>query len=107
MVDPEEALSKCAWCNKAINVDVEVFGMGVKLRPNVDFSEHEGNAMHIKLTCVEKTICVIVTTDGSDAKKDGNDLMVMMCSEQCAQDLKKALNEDKTLGDSLESIGML
>ena len=33
--------------------------------------------------------------------------MIMTCSEVCAQDLKKALNEDKTLGDSLEDIGML
>ena len=107
MLDSEEALSMCAWCNEAITDDVEVFGMGVKLRPNVDLSEYKGNAMQIDLTCIDKTICVIVTADDSDAKKDGKDLMIMTCSEQCSQDLQKALIEDKTLGDSLEDIGML
>ncbi len=107
MLDPEEVLSKCAWCNKAISEDVEVFGMGVKLRVDVDLSEYKGNVMPVALTCTDKTINVIVTTDDSDAKKDGKDIMIMTCSMQCSKDLQKALIEDKTLGDSLEEIGLL
>jgi len=107
MTDLKKELTKCTWCKQLISDDMEVFGMGVKLRPNVDLSEYKGKVMPVSLTCVDKTIHVIVTSDDSDAKRDGKDLMIMTCSEQCAQDLKKALNEDKTLGDSLEEIGML
>ena len=106
-IEPEEVLSMCAWCNKDIGEGQEVFGMGGKLRPNVDVSKYKGKVMPITLTCVEKTVCVIVTTDDSDAKRDGKDVMFMICSEQCGYDLKEALNEDKSLGDSLEEIGML
>ena len=107
MIDPEEVFSTCAWCNKSIAADSEVFGMGVKIRPDFDLSGYKGDVMPINLTCVDKTIHVFVTPDDSEAKNDGKDLMITACSEQCSQDLKEALNEDKTLGDSLEDIGML
>ena len=69
MIDPEDVLTICAWCNKEISEDVEVFGMGVKTRPDFDLSEYKGGVMPMNLTCVDKTIHVIVTTDDSEAKK--------------------------------------
>lgn len=64
----------CAWCNKEILEDVEVFGFGARARPGIDLSGQEGTIIQIPLTLESKTVPAAVVTSGSEAKKQGYDL---------------------------------
>ncbi len=36
IIPDKEALSRCAWCQSHISDDMEVFGAGAKLKPNIN-----------------------------------------------------------------------
>lgn len=99
IISDEEGLSKCAWCHKHISDDVEVFGSGATLTQDMDLSEYEGYCIQIHLVSEEKPIYMMVTAEGSDAKKDGNDAMFLFCSEACGQKLKDVLDKEMSLGN--------
>ncbi|NOY64526.1 MAG: hypothetical protein GXO97_03910 [Nitrospirae bacterium] len=87
----------CAWCNKEISEDSEVFGLGARIIKNILSKEMEGKIIPFQLVKTDKTIPAIVTTSDSEAKKDGYDLLFMTCSKACAESLKKTLNKEKEL----------
>ena len=103
--DPEPFLSLCAWCGKAIPENTECFGAGGKTRDGINVRKHEGRVI-IMVTGDREVPCLVTTRD-SQAKKDGKDLMFMLCSELCGQKLKAAFRQDRALiGDSpLDSFG--
>jgi hypothetical protein len=103
-ISAEEALGKCAWCGKRIADDLEVYGFGARIRPDIDLSEHEGEAIELTLLTKDRSVPMMVTSEASEAKRDGNDLMFMVCSEQCGKEMKAALEEEKALGDMLDRI---
>ncbi|MGD9240208.1 MAG: hypothetical protein PVG69_09300, partial [Desulfobacterales bacterium] len=88
IIPDNEALSKCAWCESHITEHMEVFGFGAKLMPNVDLSEYEGHCIQIGLVSEEKSVYMMVTGQGSEAKSDGKDGMFLVCSEACGKKLK-------------------
>jgi hypothetical protein len=98
IIPDEEAMSKCAWCQNHIIDDMEVFGAGAKLKPDVDLSEYEGHCIRIGLVSEEKPIYMMVTAQGSEAKKDGKDCMFLFCSEECGKKLKNVLDKEISLG---------
>ncbi len=85
----------CAWCNKTIPEDSEVFGLGAKVKQGFDIKNKEGKIIRLSLALTNKTVPAIVTTSNSDAKKEGKDLMFMTCSQGCAGNLKDALQKEK------------
>jgi len=103
-IDPEEALSCCCWCGKPIPEEVELFGLGGKAMPGVDLSDFEGSAIQIKVPTTGITFCAIVTLPDSDARKDGNDFMFVLCSSRCAYELKTLLNKEIYLDDILAGV---
>jgi len=86
-------MNTCAWCKKNIPDNVEVFGMGAKIRQGINLKHKEGQYLKLSLLN-DRTVHGFVTTEGSDAKEDGYDLMFMACSEECANDMRNALQEE-------------
>jgi hypothetical protein len=80
----------CAWCNKAIDRDSEVFAVGAKARKGMNLKPYEGSVIQIVLTHINKTVPAIVTMRNSEARKDKNDLLFLVCGKKCSELLKKA-----------------
>ena len=93
--EDEEPVHLCAWCNKVIERDSEVFAVGAKARKSMNLKPYEGSTIQITLTHVNKTVPATVPTGNSEAKKDGNDLLFMICGKKCGELLKKALLKER------------
>jgi hypothetical protein len=104
IVPDKEALSRCTWCQSYITDDMEVFGFGAKLKPNVDLSEYEKHCIQIVLISEENPVYMMVTAQGSEAKNDGKDGMFLVCSEKCAKKLKRVLEKEISLGNMFETV---
>ncbi len=97
----EEAMGQCAWCGKVISEDTPVFGFGAKKRPQIDITEFKGLAIKMHLTKQNKDITAFVTTSDSQAKKDGYDFMFLVCSKECAREMKSVMDEEIALGEAI------
>jgi len=104
IISDEEAIGRCAWCRNQISDDIEVFAVGAKVRPGADLSDYEGKAIQLMIVSEDRFIPMVVTTDVSEARNDGNDVMFLVCSELCGKEMKCALERDKSLGDVFEGI---
>ena len=104
IIPDKEALSKCAWCQSHIDDHIEVFGLGAKLKSNVDLSEYESHCIQIGLASEEKSVYMMVTGQGSEAKNEGKDGMFLVCSEKCAKKLKKVLEQGISLGEMFKKV---
>jgi hypothetical protein len=72
--------------------------IGCKKRPGVNISKYEGRIMPVKMAILGKTIWAIVPTAESDSRRAGNDFFFTLCSEDCEDKLKEALNLEKEIG---------
>lgn len=104
IIPDEEALGQCAACGDRISDEMEVFGIGVKFRQEVALAEYEGHCIQISLASDGKPFFMLVTAKDSDAKKDGNDGMLICCSEACGNQLKTALDKDISMAGMFASI---
>jgi len=87
----ERLQSECGWCGEAIGEDEPVFGLGGKATSGIDLSLVQGKVVEIVLESAGKHVLAAVSAFDSDAKKAGNDLMFMVCSEACGRELQAAL----------------
>ena len=94
-------MNTCAWCNKRIPEDCEVFGFGAKIRQGIDLEDQEGKTISLFLALANKTVPAIATTGNSEAKRKGYDLMFMTCSQACAESLKEALQKEIDIVDNI------
>jgi len=104
IIPDKEALSKCAWCQRHIADHMEVFGFGAKLKSKIDLSEYESHCIEIGLVSEEKSVFMMVTAQGSEAKNDGKDVMFLVCSETCGKKLKKVLEKEISLGKMFKTV---
>lgn len=95
IVDDEDVLRTCAWCNKTIAPNIEVFSLGAKAQKGTYIERYRGSAIQMQLRHVDRTVSAIVPTSDSQARKDGNDFLFMLCSEQCAKQLRRALVKER------------
>jgi len=93
--DDEDVFHICAWCNKTIAGDTEVFSLGAKAQKGTDMKRYRGSAVRIQLTHDARTVSAMVPTSGSQARRAGNDVLFMLCSERCAKQLRRALVKEK------------
>ncbi len=89
------AWQRCAWCDKRIDPEAEVFGCGARTIPGIDLSAKEGEALPLYLALSHRTVPALVVPRDSQAKREGNDLYFLICSESCGRVLKEALERDK------------
>jgi len=94
MIDQYETASTCTWCNKKISKGSEIFSLGAKVKAGVDVQGMSGRAIRLLLPESGKIIIAMVPAHDSMAKKDGNDLLFGVCSQECGEALKLALQED-------------
>lgn len=103
--------SECCWCGKKISKHSPVYGLNAKFRKDAETPPVEVEGYVIDLYVHEsmdsadyKPVKAIVTGKNSDAKKEGIDLIFMLCSEECGHELKEILQADigfidKVLGE--------
>ena len=103
-ISDAEVLGKCAWCAKKIAEDSEVFGFGATIRLDAYLSKYEGEAITLPIVTEERSVPMLVTSEVSEAKRAGNDVMFMFCSEKCCPYMKNALEVEKSLGDMFSGI---
>jgi hypothetical protein len=88
---------RCSWCMKKINEDKECFGLSVKFVKGVNLKQDEGTIKSIFLTTRNTSVPMIVVAEDSEAKKQGQDGIFVLCSDKCGVKMKKTLNEEINL----------
>lgn len=89
----EEALSSCAWCRESIREDQEVYGLAAEARMGFDLTPWRGGVLPVPGPDGEDIPCLVVT-EGSGAFEDGQDLHFMVCSLDCADELREFLEDE-------------
>ncbi len=107
IIPDEEGMSKCAWCGKEIDEESAVYAFGIKFQPGVDLTEYEGKLIALSIITKDKKVPMLVTTEDSEAKEDGNDAMFMTCSNECGMEMRDILMEEKSIGDMLKEVHSL
>ena len=97
IVPDSDALDRCTWCQVHIDENSEVFGIGIKFRPEADLLDYQSHCIELELLSENRSVCMIVSKEGSPAKEQGKDGMFMVCSKKCADQLKKTLEEEVSL----------
>jgi hypothetical protein len=104
IIPDEDALGTCALCNGRIYEDEEVFAIGTKFQSGVDLTEYAGHCIEISLNSEEKTMNMMVTAEGSEAKLQNKDGMFLVCSEGCGTKLKDVLKKEVSSGDMFDTV---
>lgn len=94
----EEEDDRCAYCDKEIDQDSEVFAVLLTIEEVHDLKDREGEMISVCLEEANRSIPAMVVTEDSDAKKDGGDIGFMTCSEGCAQTLTATLQREIDFG---------
>jgi hypothetical protein len=88
---------RCSLCMKKINEDKECFGLSVKFVKGVNLKQDEGTIKSIYLTTRNTSVPMIVVAEDSEAKKQGQDGIFVLCSDKCGVKMKKTINEEINL----------
>ncbi len=96
-----EEIYKCAFCRKEMNPGKEVYGLGVRLRAELEYRGAVGRRTAVQLLLGGREIECMVTADGSQARNEGWDLIFMVCSEKCGKELKKLLEKEEDLFEEI------
>jgi hypothetical protein len=93
-------LHTCAWCKLRVAEGSEVFSVGAKLKDVAVLSGQAGRFLHLELLTIPgKTVHCIIVADDSEAKKQGWDLALMACSQDCAASLRDAMRKEIYIGE--------
>jgi hypothetical protein len=82
---------RCAYCEKKLHSGAEVFGLGARLKEELEYPGAVGRSMTVELPVQGRELECMVTADGSQARLEGWDLIFMVCSEECGAALKALL----------------
>ncbi len=104
IISDEEGFGKCAWCGSQIDEEFPVYGFGIMFKSAIDLSKFEGKFIELSILTQNKTVPMLITIEGSDAKEDGNDAMFMTCTEKCGKEMKDAMLKEKSLGNMFDRI---
>jgi hypothetical protein len=96
--DVKAFMGTCGWCGAAIAADDPRYGFGIKLKVVFDRGPEAPRVLRWPLVSAAKEIPLAVSQPGSDALKEGYDLLVQTCSLECGEACKAALEEDQRIG---------
>lgn len=91
----DEVFEICAWCKKSIPEDDEVFGVGGTFPEKSDLKQKDGEKVTFDLKGADKDVSGFAPPFYSDARQEGQDVLFMLCSEECRDDLKEAFGKEK------------
>lgn len=94
----ENLFHRCAWCGDAIQDD-NYYGFGAKASLDIDLEDRAGQFVSLNLSLMEKTVIALVPTALGAPELEGHDLIFITCSEECARDLKDALDLERDVFD--------
>ena len=89
-------LSHCCWCNLEIEEDSERFSINTKFRDPKDYQKNAGKIVEFFVPRLDRSIMALAVTSDSEAKKQGYEIMFVICSERCREEVSAALREDIT-----------
>ncbi len=92
---------RCAQCGSKIRSGADVYGLGVKLKKELEYPGAVGRSMTVHLPVQGREVECMVTADGSQARAEGWDLIFMVCSEECGAELKSLLEEEGSLFEEI------
>ena len=97
MAEPEkeDLFHQCAWCGNPILEHEDYFGFTAKANPNIDLSDKSGQFVSLKLSLLDKTIFALVPDESIARGLGRHDLLFITCSEDCASNLKDALDLER------------
>lgn len=84
----------CAWCSKKIRENDPLSAIDIKLLKGMDLSDKEGEIVPIYFKELDKNVPMIVTTSDSEAKKNGQDGLFVVCSQDCGNKLKNVVGKE-------------
>lgn len=87
-------IHKCAYCECKLNPVAEVYGLGARLKEELEYPGAVGRSMTVELPIQERELECMVTADGSQARLEGWDIIFVVCSEECGAALKALLEEE-------------
>jgi len=89
--------SRCQFCGKKVRGDEDVIAVGAKAGPSLDITGKGGKVVEMVSPSTGKNFKCVVSMLGSDAEREGRELVFVFCSETCARDFKEELYEHKDL----------
>ena len=88
----KELFCYCCWCDEPIWEDSGGFTWGIKLGDAEALPE---GPFHWPISQANKIVLAIVPAKDSPAKRDGQDLVFILCSEFCVDSLREAIKKEK------------
>jgi hypothetical protein len=83
-------VSHCGWCRREIGENQPVIGISMKFRNQTDYRQKQGKIVQFGLSSGRKVIAGVVKLN-SPAKKEGKDVIFMVCSDRCGHELTAAM----------------
>jgi hypothetical protein len=71
-----------------------VLAQGICAHEGLDLSGREGTFIMLSVGRDLRQVPAMVTTADSEARREGKDLMIMVCSDDCARALDASLREE-------------
>ncbi|HYZ73165.1 MAG TPA: hypothetical protein VE641_08795 [Chthoniobacterales bacterium] len=90
-------LSHCGWCHREIGDEEPRLAAGLKFSDPKDYRKNIGKVVEFKLASGRSVIASGVLPH-SEARKEGKDLLVIVCSEECREAVSAAIYEDWRTG---------
>jgi hypothetical protein len=86
-------LSHCGWCRREIGEDEPVIGISMKYRDQKDYRQNQGKIVQFGLSSGRIVIAGVVKPN-SPAKKEGKDVIFMVCSDRCGNELAATMRQE-------------
>lgn len=96
-VAARDLLTYCAWCRSRIDPEKEVFGLQAAVHETVRLPRERMDGFEVPLMEEGRSVPAILSRKGSEAHREGVDLMFMTCSHSCASRLQDALRQQSML----------
>jgi hypothetical protein len=93
-------ISHCGWCRREIGEDVPCIGISMKFRDPSDYQRQKGKIIQFELATGRVVLAGCVKPD-SPARREGKDVIFMVCSDQCGNELMAAMREEWALESDL------
>jgi hypothetical protein len=93
-------ISHCGWCRREIGEDVPSIGISMKFRDPSDYQRQKGKIIQFELATGRMVVAGCVKPD-SPARREGKDVIFIVCSDQCGNELMAAMREEWALESDL------
>jgi hypothetical protein len=87
----ETLCQTCAWCSEEFEDETPALSLFLKASSKADIEPLKGTFTTFPVGEDQRDIAAYVVPDDTQAKKQGKDIAILLCSEKCAEELHQAL----------------